>query len=49
MKIEKVHLEDYHEIVKLNNKNNLISLKETRLGRFMEKNPYLKNNKIKWT
>ena len=49
MKIEKVHLDDYHEIVKLNDKNNLISLERLDWENLWKKNPYLENNKIKWT
>ena len=49
MKIEKVHFEDYHEIVKLNDKNNLINLERPDWENLWKKNPYLENNKIEWT
>ena len=49
MKIEKVDLEDYQKIVKLNNENNLTSLEKADWENLWIKNPFLLEKKIEWT
>ena len=48
MKIEKVDLKDYQEIVKLNEKNNLISLEQADWENLWIKNPLLLEKKVEW-
>ena len=47
MKIEKVDLKDYQEIVKLNEKNNLISLEQEDWENLWTKNPIILE-KVEW-
>ena len=48
MKIEKVDLKDYQEIVKLNEKNNLISLEQADWENLWTKNPIILEKKVEW-
>ena len=48
MKIEKVDLKDYQEIVKLNEKNNLISLEQADWENLWTKNPIVLEKKVEW-
>ena len=48
MKIEKVLIDDYEKIVKLNNKNKLINLEKAAWENLWLKNPYFINNKDNW-